>query len=122
MVDMYVNKIQNRMDRAVTANLLSDESTVNLNRLAHINTADKELKLRVVNTEKAKLNGLRAESSGRAVAKCDAAIAAKNYTVMNLTQIYLEATTGRKMTETDLADHMSELAAEIAAHNEPIPA
>ncbi len=115
MVDKFYNKIAQRIDTALDAGILDDEHASNRQYQLARNMQATEGKLAVVNIERSALNTLREEKARRAAEERLAHIVAKKYRTMSALSIYMEASGAKKLAAGDLAAHLTEVEAEIAA-------
>jgi len=115
-VTKYFNKLQNRVDRAISNNIIvEEESVMSNNRFLEANSRNLEMKNVVINHARAELSATKAVKHDREEARIAKEMETRNLAFLTRKEIYEKAVTAQKLMICDMEEHVVETTPVIVA-------
>jgi len=108
-VTKYFNKLQNRVDRAISNDVITEEESVmSNNRFLEANSRNLEMKNVVINHSRAELSATKAVKHDREEARIAKEMETRNLAFLTRKEIYEKAVTAQKLMKSDMEEHVVE--------------
>ena len=108
-VTKYFNKLQNRVDRAISNDVITEEESVmSNNRFLEANSRNLEMKNVVINHSRAELSATKAVKHDREESRIAKEMETRNLAFLTRKEIYEKAVTAQKLMKSDMEEHVVE--------------